>query len=144
MGLLLIPVTMQIVSRYTGVIPQYLWTEEIALFLFIWVVMLGSMIAVYEGTHFEVDLLPRPKSKRACAALDLVVNVCMIAMAAVFLVDGWKYAKFGGIQTSDIMGVNLMVIYLTVPLAGGTWLLFLLEKSYQNIIEIVRPSNDAI
>ena len=34
-GILVIPVTLQIISRYTPFIPSYIWTEEMARFLFI-------------------------------------------------------------------------------------------------------------
>ena len=55
-AVLLIPVSLQIFSRFTQLIPAYLWTEEASRFLFIWLIMLGAMIGVREGTHFEVDL----------------------------------------------------------------------------------------
>jgi TRAP-type C4-dicarboxylate transport system permease small subunit len=32
MGLLVIPVTLQIIARYIGFIPRYIWTEEMARF----------------------------------------------------------------------------------------------------------------
>ena len=35
-GILVIPVTLQIISRYTPFIPSYIWTEEMARFLFVW------------------------------------------------------------------------------------------------------------
>ena len=63
---LIIPVAMQVLARPLDIpligevrfVPRHLWTEEVALFLFIWIIMLGSVIAVREKTHFEVDLLP--------------------------------------------------------------------------------------
>jgi TRAP-type C4-dicarboxylate transport system permease small subunit len=58
------PVFLQIVSRYTDLIPSYIWTEEMARFLFIWTVMIGAMIGVRESTHFDVDLLPRTVAAR--------------------------------------------------------------------------------
>ena len=36
MGLLIVPVTLQIISRYIGIIPRYIWTEEAARFCFMW------------------------------------------------------------------------------------------------------------
>src|SRR5918996_1177405 len=63
MTALIVPVTMQILSRYTGMIPRYIWTEEIARFCFIWIVMIGAMIAVRDGTHFDVDVLPKGSHK---------------------------------------------------------------------------------
>ena len=38
-GLLVIPVSLQIFSRYTELIPSYIWTEEMARFMFIWTIM---------------------------------------------------------------------------------------------------------
>ena len=56
---LIVPVTMQILSRFTGIIPRYIWTEEIARFCFVWMIMIGAMCAVRDGTHFDLDVLPR-------------------------------------------------------------------------------------
>ena len=57
-AILIVPVTMQIVSRYTALIPNYIWTEEMARFCLIWIIMLGASVAVRDGTHFDVDVLP--------------------------------------------------------------------------------------
>ena len=66
---LAIPVGLQVIARYTGVIPVYLWTEELATFIFVWVVMLGSALAVWEGTHFDVQVIPAPSIRcwRSCS-----------------------------------------------------------------------------
>ena len=63
-ALLIIPVSLQIFSRYTELIPSYIWTEEMARFMFIWTIMLGAMVGVRESTHFEVDLLPEAITAR--------------------------------------------------------------------------------
>ena len=55
-AVLIIPVSLQIFSRFTALIPSYIWTEEMARFLFIWSIMFGAMLGVREGTHFEVDI----------------------------------------------------------------------------------------
>ena len=60
LGILVIPVALQIFSRFTALIPR-IWTEEMARFLFVWTIMVGAMIGVRESTHFEVDLWPRPR-----------------------------------------------------------------------------------
>ena len=43
-ALLIVPVTLQIISRYTELIPSYIWTEELSRFLFIWMVMACCVI----------------------------------------------------------------------------------------------------
>jgi TRAP-type C4-dicarboxylate transport system permease small subunit len=127
MTALVVPVTMQILSRYTGLVPRYIWTEEIARFCFIWIVMIGAMIAVRDGTHFDVDLLPKG-SARVEAGFRLFAHLAMLLVALVFVTYGYQFAKFGSIQVSEIAGLPLLTIYIAWPLAGATMLLFLLEK----------------
>ena len=124
---LIVPVTMQILSRYTGLIPRYIWTEEIARFCFIWIVMLGAMIAVRDGTHFDVDLLPKG-SPKAQAWSRIFVHTMMALAAGIFVVYGWGFAKFGAIQVSEIAGLPMLTIYIAWPLAGLLMLAFLAEK----------------
>ena len=40
-SILIIPVSLQIFSRFTALIPSYIWTEEMARFFFIWMIMIG-------------------------------------------------------------------------------------------------------
>ena len=128
MTLLIVPVAMQIVSRYTGLIPRYIWTEEIARFCFMWIIMLGAMIAVRDGTHFDVDVLPKFASPKVEAALRIFVHLAMLVFALIFVRYGYDFAKFGSVQTSEIFGLPMLSIYIAWPLAGLTWLAFLGEK----------------
>ena len=57
---LMVPVTLQIGSRFTEWIPRYMWTEEMSRFFFIWMVMIGATVGVREGLHFDVDIWADP------------------------------------------------------------------------------------
>lgn len=127
--LLVVPVTLQIVARYTEFIPRYIWTEEAARFLFIWIIMLGASIAVRDRTHFDVDILPKPTTPRWKAISELVVDGAILVIAVVFLGYGWGYAAFGYSQTSELTGINMMTMHLAFPLAGATWILFIAERA---------------
>ncbi len=133
MGLLMVPVTMQIFSRYIGLIPRYIWTEEIARFCFIWIILIGAMIAVRDGSHFAVDLLPHPKTKRGEAVGRIFVDFIMFLVALIFIVWGLPLVKFGLLQTSEIAELPMITIYIAWPVAGVTWILFLGENLVENI-----------
>jgi len=128
MGLMIVPIFLQILSRYSDAVPRYIWTEEVARFCFVWIIMIGSMIAVRDGSHFDVDLLPHPKTQRQKGTSNLIVHFGMMLMAIVFFWYGFDFAKFGYIQTSEMSGINMLSIYISFPLAGATWVLFLLEN----------------
>ena len=128
MAILIVPVAMQILSRYTGLIPRYIWTEEIARFCFIWIIMLGAMIAVRDGTHFDVDVLPQFKSPKTEVVIRIFVHIAMLLVALIFVWYGYVFAEFGSVQTSEIAGLPMLAIFIAWPLAGVTWLVFLGEK----------------
>ena len=126
-AILVIPVTIQMFARQTGLIPAWIWTEELARFLFIWMVMLGAMIGVREGTHFDVDVWPELKP-RANALLRLVSMVFILVFALVFVWYGIKFLQFGWNQTSELADLPMGFIFTAWPLTGLTWLLFGFER----------------
>ena len=130
---LIVPVFMQVLARYTGIIPTYLWTEELAKFIFIWIVMIGSMIAVWESTHFDVHVIPDARSPLGKLLQKGIVLVMISVFALLFARFGLDYAKFGSIQTSVMMQVNLLWIYISVPIAGFVWTVFALFRLWQAI-----------
>ena len=123
MGALAVPVTMQVLSRYTGIIPTFLWTEELATFLFIWIVMIGSVVAVWDGTHFDVRITRDATSPALALLQSGIVHLAIMIFGALFLIYGIEYAEFGGRQRSVMMRANLMITHISVPVAGGLWLL---------------------
>jgi TRAP-type C4-dicarboxylate transport system permease small subunit len=125
-AILVVPVSIQIVARFTQLIPAYIWTEELSRFLFIWMVMLGAMIGVREGTHFEVDVWPE-LGPRANAVLRTVSHLFILAMALVFVYWGIEFVQFGWYQTSELAELPMPFIFLAWPLTGATWLLFVAE-----------------
>ena len=125
-AILVVPVSMQIVSRFTGLIPSYIWTEELSRFMFIWMVMLGAMVAVREGTHFDVDVWP-DLSPRSAARLRIVSNLFVLLFALVFVYWGVKFVQFGWKQESELAELPMPYIFLAWPVAGATWILFLGE-----------------
>lgn len=137
---LIIPVTMQVLARYTGIIPVYLWTEELSTFLFVWMVMLGSVIAVWEGTHFDVHVAPEAKSRLGKLLQQGFVWLLLSVFAILFAYYGIGYAKFGAIQTSPMLRANMLVIYITVPLVGFCWAAFSFFRLWQIIQEFRQGS----
>jgi TRAP-type C4-dicarboxylate transport system permease small subunit len=131
-AILVIPVSLQIFSRYTALIPSYIWTEEMARFFFIWSIMLGAMVGIREGTHFVVDLWP-PLNPRAQAAIRLVASVFVLVFALVFVWWGIDFTRFALNRISELAELPLWYIHIAWPLAGATWILFLGEQMWDDL-----------
>ena len=131
-AILIVPVSLQIFSRYTALIPSYIWTEEMARFFFIWSIMLGAMVGIREGTHFVVDLWP-PMNPRAQAAIRIVASLFVLVFACVFLWWGIDFTRFAFNRISELAELPLWYIHLPWPLAGATWMVFLGEQIWSDL-----------
>ena len=131
-AILIFPVSLQIFSRYTALIPSYIWTEEVARFFFIWSIMLGAMVGIREGTHFVVDLWPR-MNPRAQAALRLVASLFVLVFAVVFVWWGVDFTRFAFNRISELAELPLWYIHVAWPLAGATWIVFLGEQVWNDL-----------
>lgn len=141
MGALAIPVAMQVISRYTGLIPTYLWTEELATFLFVWIVMIGSIVAVWDGTHFDVRITRDATGRLTRLLQDGVVHVAIMIFGALFLYYGIEYTAFGSNQRSVMMRANLAITHISVPIAGGFWLLFSGYRLFEAVAQFLNRGN---
>lgn len=125
---LAIPVAMQVLARYTGIIPVYLWTEELSTILFVWVVMIGSMVAVWDGTHFDVRITADATRPFAVLLQKGVVLVLIASFGLIFAWFGIEYAKFGAQQVTVMLQANKLYTFISVPIAGMTWAVFALFR----------------
>lgn len=126
-GILIIPVTLQIIARFTSIIPHYIWTEEMARFLFIWCIMIGAMVGVRESQHFEVDVWP-DLSPRPEAFVRILARLGTLGLAIVFVWAGILFTKFAFNRTSELADLPLWLIHVAWPIAGLTWMVFLGEQ----------------
>jgi TRAP-type transport system small permease protein len=131
-AILVIPVSLQIFSRYTTLIPSYIWTEEMARFLFIWTIMIGAMIGVRDSTHFEVDVWPR-LPPRWEALVRLAGRLGVLAAALVFVWAGISFTEFAWYRISELAELPLWLIYVAWPVTGVTWLVFLGEQLFDDL-----------
>ena len=126
-GIIIIPVTLQIISRYTALIPSYIWTEEMARFLFIWAIMIGAMVGVREASHFEIDLWPT-LSRRAEAGVRIAARIGILAFALVFVIAGIEFTRFAWYRTSELAELDLWLIHVAWPVAGFSFIAFAGEQ----------------
>ncbi|MFZ9506615.1 MAG: TRAP transporter small permease [Burkholderiaceae bacterium] len=138
---LLVPVSLQILSRHTGLIPGYIWTEELARLMFIWIVMIGAMVGLRERTHFVVDLWPT-LSARANARVELMSGVGILVFAGVFVYGGWEFTEFAIYRISELAELPLWTIHMAWPLLGLTWLLFQGEHMI-DMLRVLRSADTA-
>lgn len=119
----------QVVTRYLfNYTPD--WSEELARFLFVWVVFLGSALIMGEGGHLAVQMLPEKfKGRPLGHAMEIVVNVSGYAFIGLLLRQGWKMTSIMTFQLSPGLNLPMSWVYVVIPLSSVLMLLYLLRDS---------------
>jgi len=106
----------QVLTRYVFRHP-FVWPEELARYLFVWVALLGAALGVERGVHFSIDLftarLPRQVADRLAAGLDglLAAFAGLLAWQGILLAWGVRE------QPSAALEISMAWPYAAIPTA---------------------------
>ncbi len=123
MGLLVIDVTWQVISRYLLSAPSS-YSVEVARYLLIWVGLFGAAYATGKKEHLAIELLPHKLAQKNPAKkrkLDNFINFLIILFSLFVLIIGgtrlvYITLKLG--QLSPTLQIPLGYVYLCLPISG--------------------------
>ncbi len=97
------------------------WTEELAIFMLIWVSLLGAAVALGRGAHLGIDYFVGKLPERMRVATEMFVFFCVAAFSFLVMVVGGidlvrSMLLLG--QPSPALGVEMGHVYLAVPISG--------------------------
>jgi len=105
----------QVLFRYVFKLPLS-WTEELARFLFVWVVFLGSAVSVKELSHVGVEYFIGKLSDGKKRVVAIIAYSICIFMALILAKNGWDVTVRTYAQLSPSMQIPMAYVYLAYPL----------------------------
>jgi TRAP-type C4-dicarboxylate transport system permease small subunit len=126
-------VSVQVFVRYVLQKPFFLWTEELARFILIWMVFLGIGVGVKNDAHFAMDVLPPLLGRRWGAVVRLFNDLCMGAILILLTLAGLRFSWFGMFQYSPNMEILMVLVFISIPLGGVLSLTYLVERIQQRV-----------
>jgi TRAP-type C4-dicarboxylate transport system permease small subunit len=129
-------VSLQVLNRLV-LHQSFIWSEEAARFLFLWVVLLGAAFSVRRRRHFVLDVLPRRPGKITGAPRFLFTvfpDACVLGFAVFLLVQAITYTRAGSFRTASNSGINMAVVYAAILVFAGLTIAY----SVRNLLEDVR------
>lgn len=110
-------VALQVLNRLVLHLP-IIWSEEVARFVFFWVVLLGAAIGVRGRRHFVVDLTGGGRQRGGGPlrfVLDVVPDLCVLGFAVFLLIQGIAYTQTGIFRTATNSEINMSFVYAAIP-----------------------------
>ena len=120
MAVMVLDVVWQVLTRFVMNDPSS-FTEELAIFLLIWISLLGSAYALRKKAHLGIDLLSHYVSEKQKDMLDIVINIIVILVCLlVFVIGGIRlmYITLKLNQISPALQIKMGYIYSVLPLTG--------------------------
>ena len=127
-GLLVAVVFYQVVARYVFNDPPS-WTEELARYCQVWIILLTSSICIRKGSHLSVDYFGHRIGAAAKRKLNIVMSALIVLYILVVIIFGWRMMVVGQYQLSPALQVKMSFVYVIFPLSGFLMLLEALIKT---------------
>ena len=132
-------VLVEIVVLFSGVTTRYVfhkplvWSDELASILFLWLSMLGAVVALRRGEHMRMTALVDNLQPAARALLDMLATVASLTFLALVMAPAWEYAHeeafivTPALEISNAwragaipMGMGLMIVVALLRLLRGS------------------------
>ena len=104
-----------VVSRYVFHIPL-VWADELASTLFLWLSMMGAVVALRRGAHMRMTAVVSKLSMEKQALIEVIGIVASLAFLVMFLWPAWEYASDEAIITTPALEISNMWRAIAIPL----------------------------
>lgn len=115
--LILYQVVIRFASRYTELdLPR--WTEEIARYSMIWLVLLGAALAVRYSALIGMEAISErlsPKMQRGLRAITVVISMFFFLIMIIY---GYEMLAHVGTQLSPGAKIPMSIPYASIPVGG--------------------------
>jgi len=127
----------QVFSRYLFNYPLT-WPEEISRYLFIWIVFLGSAMALRHKAHLGMDFATAKLGPGLKKLAEHMVSIMLLAFLGLILYIAPEILSITQFQKSPVIHISMNYIYLSFPLASALMILDLVSSW---ICEAVKKEN---
>ena len=137
---LVMDVTWQVFTRFILRNPST-WSEELAVFMLIWVSLLGAAVALNRGAHLGIDYFVGKLSPRKRLCIEIFVFLCIsIFSLTVMLLGGIELVSctLKLEQLSPALGIKVGYVYLVVPISGFFLVLYSVIGMVERLAQLLK------
>ena len=88
------------------------WTDEMAVILYLWVILWAAAFIVPEREHVVFDLVWNSANRRARQVMQIVGNLMVGGLALCAIPATWDYVRFMAREGTPVLGLPFMWVFL--------------------------------
>ncbi|MEO6626835.1 MAG: TRAP transporter small permease subunit, partial [Burkholderiaceae bacterium] len=87
------------------------WTDELAVILYVWIILWGCAAIVPEREHVVFDLVWNSVPRRARQMMQIVGNLLIGGLALAALPATWDYVRFMAREGTPVLNLPFMWVF---------------------------------
>lgn len=128
--LMLVVLTIQVVMRFCFNNSNS-WSEEMARYLFVWLVYMGASYGFKKKAHIRVDVLLKIFPEKARGVVKKIGTVILIIFTAYITYLGWIYTRDFYMMGQISLGLKIKMAYVYAAIPIGFFLM-----TVRNIVQL--------
>jgi len=119
----IISITVMLFIIFLQVIFRYVFhnsltfSEELARYLFVWTVFMGSAVVARDNGHIIVGALVQKLKGKKAKYTKITAYVCTMIFIMILFYQGVRMMKLSSFQHSPALGISMSWVYLAIPIA---------------------------
>src|SRR5579863_2217091 len=140
-------VVAEIITLFAGVVARYvverplIWSDELASILFLWLAMLGAVVAFRRSEHMRMTAVVASAKPALRAYLDVVATCAALAFLLLIVTPAYQYAYEESFITTPALQISNSWRAAALPIGIGLMVLFallrLLRADARTVIQAV-------
>lgn len=114
------------------------WSEEVARFIFIWIIFVGSLFAFITNDHLGLDLVVNVVPRSVAKWMLILSDILVIFSLGILTWGGYVITKENWDWLSPAISLPYGYVNIIVPLTMGPMLILAVVKFLRHIRELIR------
>ncbi|MCY1153427.1 MAG: TRAP transporter small permease subunit [Sphaerochaetaceae bacterium] len=138
LAIFLVAVITQVITRLLGI--AMLWTQDVAMYSFIWSVFMGGTAMVYPEKHFAfTSLIDKTESEKVKTIIHLAIMLLMLFFLAIMFYYGIIITKrFWNYKWVNLPQMKRGWTWLCMPVSAALGCIYLIDKTIKDVNSLIR------
>ena len=131
-------VILQIVARF---IPELIviWTEELTMLFYFYIIALGAPMAVKYGMYARVDIIFMLVPLKVRLFLEVLAGLLIVVFFVGLIFASWPLIALGGRRLTFAMQLPMIIFLITMPLMAVTSALAAVGRTVFLFQDLLKP-----
>ena len=122
------------VSVFLGVFYRYvlrnplIWSDELALICFVWLVFIGAGICARQKAHVGIEMLVERFPGQVARYVRLLTDIVVIIILAMLIYFGIQHALYASGSRTTALGISWTYVFLSIPVGSTLMLIHVLHE----------------